>query len=155
MSSEHGIKPEYMDLETDPGTDFYRYATGTYTDTAELPAGYPRWGSFLELRELSLNRLHDLMVELSTTHAVPGTNERRSQRLEHYGKHIANMLVLLGERPAAAARHAETILTIEKALATASMPDEDQRDPGNIWHLMPRCQFESLVPAFSFDTYFS
>ncbi len=60
-----GINIGWMDQSVDPGKDFYRYACGSYLRNATIPAGYSRWGSFYELRDRSLNRVHDILKELS------------------------------------------------------------------------------------------
>lgn len=77
VNTTHGINPEFMDLQADPGKDFFRYANGAYVDQAVLPAGYSRWGTFLELRELSLDRLHTMMVEASQGTQQPGSIEQK------------------------------------------------------------------------------
>lgn len=77
MSTTHGINPDFMDLTADPGRDFYRYANGAYVDNAVLPAGYSRWGTFEELRELSLNRLHEMMVEASEGTNAPDSEQQK------------------------------------------------------------------------------
>jgi len=60
-----GINIGWMDQSVDPGKDFYRYACGSYLRNATIPPGYSRWGSFYELRDRSLNRVHDILKELS------------------------------------------------------------------------------------------
>ncbi len=77
MSTTHGINTDFMDLTADPGRDFYRYANGTYVDNAVLPAGYSRWGTFEELHELSLNRLHEMMVEASEGINAPDSEQQK------------------------------------------------------------------------------
>ena len=78
MSENHGIKIEYMDPKANPGVDFFRYANGQYVDTAKLPQGYPRWGTFLELRELSITRVREILEQASAdTTAVKGSIQQR------------------------------------------------------------------------------
>ncbi len=74
MSQEHGIKSSYMDRTADPGRDFFRFANGAWLDATAIPPEYPRWGSFLILRESNLAQLNRLMEELSaSTGNAPGT----------------------------------------------------------------------------------
>ncbi|MHC5354445.1 M13 family metallopeptidase [Myroides sp. LJL115] len=47
----HGITLEYMDTDTKPGDDFFRYVNGTWYDKTEIPDDRTRWGSFDELRQ--------------------------------------------------------------------------------------------------------
>jgi putative endopeptidase len=78
MSTRHGINVDYMDRTANPGVDFNRFVNGTYIDKAVLPPGYPRWGTFLELRERVLNQVHALLEEVSEkTGSKPGSNERK------------------------------------------------------------------------------
>lgn len=47
----HGITLEYMDTDTKPGDDFFRYVNGAWYDKTEIPDDRTRWGSFDELRQ--------------------------------------------------------------------------------------------------------
>ena len=46
-----GINLEFMDKETKPNDDFFRYVNGTWLDNNEIPSDRTRWGSFDELRK--------------------------------------------------------------------------------------------------------
>ena len=74
---KHGINTEYMDRSADPGKNFFRFCNGKYLDTAKLPVGYSRWGAFEELRELSLNRMHDMMQEFAATDQPADSNAQK------------------------------------------------------------------------------
>jgi putative endopeptidase len=76
--SKHGINIEKMDRSANPGVDLFRFANGHYVDTVVLPQGYPRWGTFMELAEENLNRIHEIMQKAAL--ADPDTvseNERK------------------------------------------------------------------------------
>ena len=45
-----GITTAYMDLNTKPSENFFRFVNGTWLDKTEIPADKNRWGSFDELR---------------------------------------------------------------------------------------------------------
>ena len=75
----------------------------------------------------------------------------RKQYVEHVGK----MFQLLGDKPAAAASEAKTVLRIETALANASLTNVERRDPSAIYHKMTAAQFESLAPAFNWKAFFT
>ena len=68
-------------------------------------------------------------------------------------KHVASMLVLIGEPRAAAAKDAETVLRMETALAKASLTRVEQRDPYNLFHKMSPAELQKLTPAFDWKRY--
>ncbi len=47
----NALKLENMDTTVNPGDDFFRYVNGKWVNETEIPAQYPLWGSFLELRD--------------------------------------------------------------------------------------------------------
>ena len=55
------IDPANMDLSVRPGDDFYLYANGTWIKNNPVPPSKTRWGSFDQLREDNLIRLHILL----------------------------------------------------------------------------------------------
>jgi predicted metalloendopeptidase len=70
-----------------------------------------------------------------------------------YVTHVTNMLKLLGDSPDAAAKEAQTVLTIETKLATASMKREDLRNPDNVYHKMTMKEMNALTPHFAWASY--
>lgn len=64
-----------------------------------------------------------------------------------YVEHIAKMLKLLGEPEDKAAMDAKAIMDLETALAKNSLDITSQRDPKNVYHLMPLADAEQLTPA--------
>jgi len=85
------------------------------------------------------------------TRAGPKSVELRRQ----YRAHIEKMFGLMGDKPAAAAAGARTVLRIETALARASMGNVERRNPNATYHKMPVAQFEALAPAFAWQAYFA
>ncbi len=59
-------------------------------------------------------------------------------------QHITNMLKLMGEPDAKAASDAQAIMQLETALAKVSMDITSQRDPKNVYHLMPVSELSTL-----------
>jgi putative endopeptidase len=60
----------------------------------------------------------------------------RSKKLrEQYVAHVTKMFVLLGDTPERAAKEAQSVLTIETALAEGSMARVDRRTPANVYHI--------------------
>jgi endothelin-converting enzyme/putative endopeptidase len=70
-----------------------------------------------------------------------------------YVQHIANIFKLMGEPDAKAASDAQKIMELETALAKVSMDITSQRDPKNIYHLMPVSQLETLAPGIAWERF--
>lgn len=68
-----------------------------------------------------------------------------------YVQHITNILKLMGEPDGKAASDAQKIMQLETALAKVSMDITSQRDPKNIYHLMPVSQLATLAPGIAWD----
>ncbi len=71
-----------------------------------------------------------------------------------YHDYIVKLMKLAGDSPEAAAKTADDVLRIETALAKASMPREQMRDPDNVYHPMPVTEFEALTPLFAWTALF-
>ena len=56
-----GIDTAGMDRQARPGTDFFRYVSGTWADTTQIPADRSSYGGFAILRDLSEARLRVLV----------------------------------------------------------------------------------------------
>jgi putative endopeptidase len=56
-----GIDTAGMDRSVRPGEDFFRYVSGTWADTTEIPADRSMFGAFIQLRDLSEARLRQLV----------------------------------------------------------------------------------------------
>ena len=70
-----------------------------------------------------------------------------------YVAHVAKSFELLGDTPAVAMRNADTVLNIETALAKATLPRVDQRDPYNLFHKLNFEGLQSLTPGFDWSQY--
>lgn len=73
---------------------------------------------------------------------------------EQYVQHVAKMFELLGDPPEKASSEASKVMSIETALAKASMSNVDLRDPNKIYHKMTVEQLKELTPGFSWASYF-
>jgi len=67
----------------------------------------------------------------------------------------AKMLVLAGVPEASAGKQAQTVMTIETALAKASMDKVERRDPNKIYHRLERIGLMKLAPRFEWNAYFT
>jgi putative endopeptidase len=63
------------------------------------------------------------------------------------------MFVLLGDTPERAAKEAQSVLTIETALAEGSMARVDRRTPANVYHIKTIAELQALTPDFDWKVY--
>jgi putative endopeptidase len=56
-----GIDVDSMDRGAKPGTDFFRYVSGTWADTTQIPAERSNYGNFALLRDLSELRVRGVV----------------------------------------------------------------------------------------------
>jgi putative endopeptidase len=70
-----------------------------------------------------------------------------------YVAHIERMLVLLGESPFDARRHAAAVMRLETRLAKASLTKVEKRDPYKLFHKMNRARLSILTPGFDWQPY--
>jgi putative endopeptidase len=80
----------------------------------------------------------------------PKDEEIRKQYLQH----ITNILRLLGEKESQAAVDATDILKLETALAKVSLDVTSQRDPHNVYHMIPVKELQALTPTFHWDAFY-
>ena len=66
-----------LDTPQDPGTDFFRYATGGWQDANPLTDEYARYGQFDALREKSKEQLKELVLEQAAKQSEPGSNAQK------------------------------------------------------------------------------
>lgn len=79
----------------------------------------------------------------------------RSQAIRAaYRTHVAKMLTLAGEPPEQAEGAANSVMEIETALAQASMPRVERRDPYNVYHRIERSGLVEAAPNFAWSSYF-
>lgn len=81
-----GAKPELgtfgfdtagMDRSVTPGTDWVRFANGTYTDKLEIPADRTNYGMFTKLRDLSQGRTRTIIEATAKKGGTAGTNAQK------------------------------------------------------------------------------
>ncbi|MCR5179988.1 MAG: M13 family metallopeptidase, partial [Bacteroidaceae bacterium] len=68
-----GIDLANLDTTAAPGTDFYRFATGGWSDSHPLTAEYARYGSFDQLAENNQKQLRELIEEVAAAQNEPGS----------------------------------------------------------------------------------
>jgi putative endopeptidase len=72
-----GVQTQWIDPAAKPGDDFDRWASGKWKDATPMPADKTRIGSFMDLRDLSEDRLHAVLDELVAAKPAPGTAQAR------------------------------------------------------------------------------
>jgi putative endopeptidase len=70
-----------------------------------------------------------------------------------YLLHVRQMLEMIGDKPSAARAAARRILSMETALAKASLSKTDKRDPYKIFHKMTASQLAALTPSLDWNAY--
>ncbi|MEW9854379.1 M13 family metallopeptidase [Novosphingobium sp. M1R2S20] len=72
-----GVQTRYVDPSVKPGDDFNQYVNGKWLAEAEIPADKARYGSFIILDDLSIERTRGILDELSAKRATAGHDEAR------------------------------------------------------------------------------
>jgi putative endopeptidase len=82
------------------------------------------------------------------------TGDKDEEIRKQYVQHITNMMKLLGASEAQAASDAQAIMKLETALAKVSLDITSQRDPHNIYHMMPNSGLQALTPVFNWEHFY-
>jgi putative endopeptidase len=82
------------------------------------------------------------------------TDAKSKQLRDQYVEHVTKMFELLGDDPRKAPGEAQTVMSIETALAQASMTRVERRDPDKTYHKMGLDQLAKLTPRFAWPRYF-
>ncbi|MDR3762836.1 MAG: M13 family metallopeptidase [Acidobacteriota bacterium] len=82
------------------------------------------------------------------------TDAKSVETRAKYAEHVANMLVLIGEKPEQAKAAAAAVLKLETGLAGKTLTLVEKREPHNLYHKMTPAELKALVPAFDWDDYF-
>jgi putative endopeptidase len=80
---------------------------------------------------------------------------KSEEQRRQYVQHLANLLKLLGEPEAQAAREAADVMKLETELARASLGNVERRDPDKIYHLTPVSAFAKTAPVLRVDSFVS
>ena len=83
------------------------------------------------------------------------TDDKSKMIREQYVKHVAKMFELMGDDAAKAQAQAQTVMSLETKLATASLTRVELRDPQKLYHRMTVAQLHDLAPNFNWQTFFS
>ncbi len=71
--TKKGLDMANLDTKAIPGADFFRFATGGWTDANPIPDEFSRYGSFDKLRDENQKQILDLIEELSKAENTKGS----------------------------------------------------------------------------------
>ena len=93
---------DYLDRSVAPGTDFYRFANGTWLKNNPVPADKSRWAAFSELAERNWYLIHEIL-DAAAAEASSGTNLTPRQQVgAFYASALdTNRIEALGTQPIA------------------------------------------------------
>jgi putative endopeptidase len=80
-----------LDHRTKPGTDFYRFATGGWSEVNPIPDEFARYGSFDKLRDENQRQIRELIVGLSTSRNEKGSAAQKIGDLYRIGNDSAQL----------------------------------------------------------------
>jgi putative endopeptidase len=72
-----GFSLTNLDRTCKPCEDFYQFAMGGWMKANPIPAEYPTWGTFTELRDKNLAGMRTILESAANSKAVPGSNEQK------------------------------------------------------------------------------
>lgn len=82
-------------------------------------------------------------------------DEKSKETRARYLEHVTRMFTLLGDKPEAAKKEAQTVMDIETKLADAAFERVKMRDPRNRDHKMKVSELNTLAPNFQFEKFFA
>jgi putative endopeptidase len=72
-----GFSLTNLDKTCKPCDDFYQFAMGGWMKSNPIPAEYPSWGTFTELRDHNLTAMRTILEAAASSKAAAGSNERK------------------------------------------------------------------------------
>jgi putative endopeptidase len=81
------------------------------------------------------------------------TDAKSKELREKYVAHVARMFQLMGDNADDAKAHADTVMSMETALAKGSMTPVELRDPKKQFHPANERRLQALTPAFDWKPY--
>ena len=81
-------------------------------------------------------------------------DEKSKQLRADYLDHVQKMFALAGDSLETSKAEAQTVMSVETALAKASLTRVESRDPEKTWHKMSIPQLREVAPDWSWEAYF-
>jgi putative endopeptidase len=75
--SSWGFSLKNLDTACKPCDDFYEFAMGGWMKANPIPAEYPNWGTFTQLRDNNLNATHTILEAAAKANAPNGSNDQK------------------------------------------------------------------------------
>lgn len=72
-----GIETQYFDQNTKPTNDFYEHINGLWLKNNSIPDDKSSWGTFMILREKSIDQIHEIVNNLSNKQFAQNTDEQK------------------------------------------------------------------------------
>jgi putative endopeptidase len=72
-----GFSLSNLDKSCKPCDDFYEFAMGGWMKANPIPAEYPSWGTFTQLRDNNLSAMHTILETAAKATAPSGSNEQK------------------------------------------------------------------------------
>ena len=72
-----GFSLSNLDRSCKPCDDFYEFAMGSWMKANPIPAEYPSWGTFTQLRDNNLTAMHTILEAAAKANAPAGSNEQK------------------------------------------------------------------------------
>jgi putative endopeptidase len=72
-----GFSLSNLDKTCKPCDDFYEFAMGGWMKSNPIPAEYPAWGTFAQLRDNNLSAMRSILEAASKASAAAGSNEQK------------------------------------------------------------------------------
>jgi putative endopeptidase len=82
-------------------------------------------------------------------------DDKSKETRERYVQHVLKVFELMGDDPATAKKNAGTVMSMETALAKASMTRVDRRDPYKLKHKMKVPELARLAPNVDWTDYYA
>ena len=76
-TSSWGFSLGNLDKSCKPCDNFYEFAMGGWMKANPIPAEYPSWGTFTQLRDNNLTAMRTILDAAAAAHAPNGTNEQK------------------------------------------------------------------------------
>ena len=81
------------------------------------------------------------------------TDAKSKELRDKYVAHVARMFQLMGDNAADAKSHADTVMSMETALAKGAMTRVEQRDPRHMFHPADERKLQAYTPSFDWKSY--
>src|SRR5271163_1322567 len=72
-----GFSARNLDTTCKPCDNFYQFAMGGWIKDNPIPAEYPTWGTFTQLRDKNLTAMRTILDAAAKSNAAPGSNEQK------------------------------------------------------------------------------